>query len=438
MREAHTPISMVIGGTALLFGVFIVVSMLAFNVSYDYTLVTVATGGAVLGLVSGVLGSFAVLRRESLMGDALSHAALPGIAIAFLIAGRDLGWLLVGAGIASWLGVMFIYAVLQTTRIKQDTAMGMTLAAFFAFGIALLSYIQGRADASQAGLDQFIFGQAAAMVRSDVLGISGVGLVAFIILALLWKEFKLITFDMEFAGANGFPVRILDVLLSTMIVVAIVLGLQLAGVVLMVGLLIAPSVAARQWTSRLESMIWLAAAFGAFAGASGAIISAIEAGLPTGPLIIVVAFVIVAISITVAPERGLLWSLLRQSRVRRRFAAQNALRDLYRHALEHGDARRAAPEGFLTAMRGRYVLAGLRQLEGRGLVARRGSGSWALTDAGIAHAEADAHNQLLWDAYRLHAEDLHLPTIAEDHQKDIHALLPDSALAKLEFTLKGS
>lgn len=309
-----------IAGLIGLFALFVPLSQAIFGVNFDYTLRTVALGGALLGIVTGALGSFAVLRQQSLMGDALSHAALPGVAIAFLLVGRQLGALLIGAGIASWLGVEFVRAVTRTTRIKQDTAMGIVLAAWFAFGVALLSYIQGRSDASQAGLDKFIFGQAAAITQSDVTLIAGVGLVCFLVLIVLWKEFKLITFDMEFARANGYPTRILDVLLSTMIVVAIVLGLQLAGVILMVGLLIAPGVAARQWTHKLSQMVVLAAVFGAFAGSTGSIISAIDVNLPTGPLIIVMASLIVFVSIGFAPGRGLVWTWLKQRGDRKRFA----------------------------------------------------------------------------------------------------------------------
>ena len=215
---------LLITATALIAALFIPFSQLVLHVHYDYTLRTVALGGALLGIVSGVLGCFAVLRRQSLLGDALSHAALPGVAIAFLLAGRDLGLLLIGAGVTSWLGVWFIRLVTGTTRIKQDAAMGIVLAAWFAAGIALLVYIQARPDASQAGLDTFIFGQAAAIIERDVRLIAAVGAVSFIVLALFWKEFKLITFDPEFAGANGFRVNLLSMTLSTLIVVAIVLG----------------------------------------------------------------------------------------------------------------------------------------------------------------------------------------------------------------------
>jgi manganese/zinc/iron transport system permease protein len=306
----------VVGATVLLWFAFLPFSATVLGVRYGYTVRVVALGGALLGAISGVLGSFAVLRRQSLMGDALSHAALPGVGIAFLIAGRELGVLLIGAAAASWLGVLFIRALTSTTRIKQDTAMGIVLAAWFAAGIALLALIQDRPDAAQAGLDTFIFGQAASMVVSDVIMIGGVGTAAFVVLGLFWKELKLYTFDHEFAEANGFSARFLNLLLSTLIVVAIVLGLQLAGVILMVGMLISPGIAARQWTDRLDRMVVVAALFGALSGSIGAVLSAVRPDLPTGPMIIVTAFAVVLVSLLLAPGRGIIWTLLRRRRDR--------------------------------------------------------------------------------------------------------------------------
>jgi manganese/zinc/iron transport system permease protein len=424
-------------GTILLFALMIPISAAVFRVNYTYTLQIVAMGGALLGIVSGVLGCFAVLRQESLMGDALSHAALPGVTLGFLIAGRELGALLIGAGIASWVGVQFILAITRTTRIKQDAAMGIVLVVWFAAGLTLLTYIQGRPDASQAGLDKFIFGQAAAIVQSDVELMALVALVVFAFIAFFWRQFKLITFDREFATANGFNVRLLDTLLSTLIVVAIVLGLQLAGVILMVGMLIAPAVAARQWTHKFGQMVTLAAVFGAFAGSSGAIISAVDQGLPTGPLMIVVAFTLVFVSIAFAPGRGMVWSILQQRGDRRRFAARNLLLDLYRYALGHSDdPRYPAPESFLIGIRGSIARLGLHQLQREGL-AEQSDNAWRLTLEGAARAAHEVRNQRLWDAYRQYGDSLGLPAIPENRQRDITLELPENAVVRLEQVLNG-
>ncbi len=415
---------------------FIPLSQLLFGLRFTYTVRVVALGGSILGAISGVVGCFAVLRQESLLGDALSHAALPGVALAFLFFGRELSLLLIGAGIASWIGMRFVMALLKSTRIKQDTALGIVLAAWFAAGIALLAYIQSMPDASQAGLDEFIFGQAAAMIEADVILISGVSLFLLLMLALFWKEFKLVTFDPEFASANGLRVGAVNTLLSTLIVIAIVLGLQLAGVILMVGMLVAPGIAARQWTHKLDQMLILAAVFGAFAGGVGAVISALDNDIPTGPMIIVVAFTLVLASIALAPGRGLVWSRLRQRSNRRRFAAQNVLRDLFRYAQAHGGFESAVPDAFIRGVAERSAQLGLRQLQAEGQV-ETVAGGWRLTAAGVARAQRRRRNEGLWDLYRLYGDELGLPVVQESRHAELSELLPRSALAALESKLKG-
>ena len=355
---------------------------------------------------------------------------------AFLLAGRDLGALLVGAGIGSWLALRFSAAVLSTTRIKQDAALGIVLASWFAAGIALLTYIQSIPDASQAGLDHFIFGQAAAIIESDVELISSVGAVVLLALALFWKEFKLVTFDPEFAGANGFRTGLINTLLSTLVVVAIVLGLQLAGVILMVGMLIAPAIAARQWTRKLEQMVILAGVLGGFAGGSGAVISAFDGDIPTGPTIIVVAFVLVLISILLAPDRGLVPRRWRQHLDGRRFAVQNMLQDLYRYASAHGGADAPVPDEFVRGISGKSAARALHKLQRDGQ-AEFESGAWQLTARGIELAMGAQRNLRLWEMYRLYADELNLPALQEERQQDIRLHLSADAIAKLEAMLEG-
>lgn len=284
----------------------------------DYTLIVVSLGAALLGTVSGALGTYAVLRRQSLLGDAISHAALPGIAIAFILTGSKTPLILVlGAAIAGWLGALVILSIVRLTRIKYDGALALVLSTFFGIGLVLYSLIQRTGNANQAGLDTFIFGQAATILKRDVITIGILGGIAIIIMLILWKELKLLIFDEGFAASLGFPIRLLDILLTSLLVIAIVLGLQAVGAVLMSAMLVAPAVAARQWTNKLNLMVLLAAGFGAFAGVSGTIISSSATGLPTGPMIILCATFFVGISIAFAPNRGLIWDGIRQLRNRR-------------------------------------------------------------------------------------------------------------------------
>lgn len=353
----------------------------------SYTLRVVASGAAILGLVSGVLGSFALLRRQSLLGDALAHAALPGIAVAFLLTGsKSPLTLLLGAGVAAWLGALLINAVTRLTRIQTDAAMGVILSVFFGAGLVLLTYIQRLPDAGKAGLDTFLFGQAAALLERDVVVMGVLGGAALLAVALLWKQFKLLTFDPGYASSLGLPVRGLEITLTTLLVVAIVIGLQTVGVVLMSALVVAPAAAARQWTNRLGSMVLIAGAFGALSGVSGAVISSTVDRLPTGPTIVLVALGIVALSLLLAPRRGLLPGALRTRRSRNRVRSEVVLADLYLLSLQHRQRHPHTSEA-IAALRYRasYVDSSLESLAEQGLVARLGGG-WVPTDAGVEKA----------------------------------------------------
>lgn len=358
----------------------------------DFTLRTVAMGAAVLGIVSGVLGCFAVLRRQSLIGDTISHAALPGICLGFLIAGeRALGPIMVGALATGALAALAVLAMTNATRLKTDAALGIALSVFFAAGVVLLTHIQGSAGAAQAGLESFLFGQAAALLPSDLWVMGGVTVAALLLVAAFWKEFKLVAFDPTFARTLGLPVAALEALLTVMVALAVVVGLQMVGVVLMAAMIIAPAVAARQWTRRLECMVALSAVFGALAGVSGAMVSALGPGLATGPLIVIAASILVALSLAVAPGRGLLWASLRRARQRARLEDRAVLGTLAGLARDHADPHYPAEESMLDTFHGARTGRSMARLEGEGLVARashmEGEGAhWVLTDAGTEAA----------------------------------------------------
>ena len=196
----------------------------------DYTLRNVALGSALLGIVSGVLGCFAVLRRQGLLGDALAHAALPGVCLAYMLTGSKAPLvLLVGAGISGWLGAWLLLRIVRDTKISEDTSLGIVLSVFFGFGILLLTFINKRNDANQAGLDHFLFGQAATLITENVVTMAVLGGVALLAVGALYKEFKLLAFDPGFAGGIGMPVQGLSIVLTGLIVVAVVIGLQTVG-----------------------------------------------------------------------------------------------------------------------------------------------------------------------------------------------------------------
>jgi manganese/zinc/iron transport system permease protein len=372
-------------------------SQLLYDLFFDYTLRTVALGAAILGVVSGMLGSFAVLRKQSLLGDAISHAALPGIVLSFLITRtREPVILMLGALIAGWVATLFMLNITRTTRIKDDTALGLVLSVFFGLGLMLLTFTQRLPDATQAGLDKFLFGQAATLLQRDVITMAVIGLLVLGLLAAFWKEFKLITFDPEYAASLGFPVRILDVLLTTLLVIAIVIGLQTVGVVLMSAMIVAPAAAARQWTDKLNLMVLLGGLFGALAGVGGTLISGAAERLPTGPVIVLCISVIVLVSMLFATNRGLSWNWLRAQQNRRTLRARAVLADLNTLAMQHPDQEHGHSTAVLRAMstNPEGVSHALRQLQERGHAREVSHNVWAITEDGLIQARENIRQEV--------------------------------------------
>ncbi|MCG6950354.1 MAG: metal ABC transporter permease [Acidobacteria bacterium] len=357
----------------------------------DYTLRLVAAGSAVLGATSGALGSFAYLRRQSLLGDAVSHAALPGIVLAFMLTGSKVPLvLMLGAGVAGWIATLGVQVIVRRSRVPYDSALGIVLAVFFGFGLVLMTLVQRRADTAQAGLESFLFGQAASLLKRDVVAMAVLGAVALVLLILLWKEFKLLSFDSDFGASLGLPVRRLDGLLTFLLVVAIIIGLQTVGVVLMSAMIVAPGAAARQWSRRLAPMVLIAAAIGVVSGVSGSVISSSMPRMPTGPTIVLILSLIVVVSLFMAPRRGLLWRYFRIGNLRAAPDLDPVLMHLFALSHQHpGDPEHGHSVAVIRTMSppDAKVDAALERLADRGLAQRTVDGGWAPTAVGRREAQ---------------------------------------------------
>lgn len=401
----------------------------------NYTLRNVMMGSAILGGVGGAIGCFAVLRRESLMGDTLAHAALPGICLAFLVTGsRTSLVLMLGAAITGWLGTLCVLAIVRGGRVKQDAALGIVLSVFFGIGTVLLTHISRTGGANQSGLDRFLFGQAASIVRDDVITMAVMGFIAISVLVLLFKEFKLLCFDPALAFSLGLPTTGLTVLLTGLIVVAVVIGLQAVGVILMVAVLIAPALAARQWTNKLETMVVLAAIFGAVSGVVGSVLSAEIERLPTGPTIVLVATAIVAVSVLFSPERGVIWAQLRDRRQERRYGAARVLASLL--DVQGSGGVTVSQLATITGRSERFLQRHLGRLSRQRQVVREATGGrWSLTDTGLVAAEAAKRREDLWKLYL--ANQMDIPTEGVHlGMDDIERLLPADVLRAFDRMLQ--
>jgi len=338
-----------------------------------------------------MLGSFAVLRKQSLLGDAISHAALPGIAIAFLITGaKDSNVLLLGALVSGLIGTFWIRGIISKTHLKSDTALGLILSLFFGFGMLLLTFIQKQPNANQAGLDKYLFGQAATLLERDVWMMTIVTSICLFVVLLFWKEFKILLFDADYTKTLGFNTKFIDILITTFIVLAIVLGLQTVGVVLMSAMLLAPAAAARQWTNSLGVMVLLAAIFGAFSGVFGTAISASQNNLSTGPVIVIVAGVFVLISFIFSPSRGLLFKQIRFIKNRRDLELHKTLAFMFRIAETHENISHPHAIKILNNFQG-FTKGTLQKLVRKNYVKLDGN-NWSLTEEGFKIA-SNLYNQ---------------------------------------------
>lgn len=291
----------------------------------SYTTQMVLLGTALLGLASGIAGTFAVLRKESLIGDGLSHAALPGVVIAFLLTGiKDIEVLIAGAALSSIAAAWLITITVENSKIKFDGALATILSAFFGLGMVLLTYLQSLNNAGQAGLSKFIFGQAATILARDVYITSAAALIIIVLTALFWKELKLISFDVEYAKTLQIPVTFTLILYRSLLIMTIIIGIQSVGAILISSLLIAPAVGARQWTNKLGTMCILAGFFGMVSAIGGTIWSTSVQKLPTGPAIIVILSVIVLLSLIFAPNRGILWQYRKNKQSKRALLSETA------------------------------------------------------------------------------------------------------------------
>ena len=408
----------------------------------DYNTRVVVIGVTCLGLASGIIGSFMLLRKRALLSDALSHATLPGIGLAFIImssmgaTGRSLSGILLGATVSGVLGVLCILLIVHQTRIKEDAALGIVLSVFFGLGTALLGVIQSMATGSAAGLKSFIYGKTASMLGSDALLIAATATLVTVVCIVLFKEMALLCFDQTFAQAIGRPVIWLDAVMMALVVIVTVIGLQAVGLILMVALLIIPPAAARFWTNHLPTMVVTAALIGAVSGLVGAGLSALVPRLPAGAVIVLIAGVFFGLSMILGPARGALTRFTAYYQLSRKVARQHLLRALYELSEPDHPAHVENPAGAgniafssLLAERSwsaRHLRRSLRGLFREGLVVSKPNGdSFALTKAGETAAWRVVRNHRLWELFLITHADIAPSHVDRDADEVEHVLEPD-------------
>lgn len=418
-----------------------VVDVLSLAAGHNTALVVAGT--AMLGIASGTIGAFALLRKRALMGDALSHATLPGIVLAFLIAslamgsGKNLGVLLIGGAATGVLAMVLVQAVVRSTRLREDAVIGAVLSVFFGLGVVLLSAVQSMPQLEPGGLARFIYGQTASMSANDATVLAIVAGCTLVAGALLHKEFALVCFDDQYAVSQGWPVSVIDLLMMALIVLVVVVGLQAVGLILVVAMLIIPPAAARFWTERLGMMVVLAGVIGGISGYLGSAASALLERLPAGSVIVLTAGAIFLVSMLIAPRRGVVAEGVRRFRSRIEIGMDHALRAIdERFAARPAEARRVVTTHELARDRGwtlptTHAIVWILRLRG---LARAREGRVELTEAGGHAAARVTRRHRLWEQYLVTHADVAASHVDISADLAEHALTPE-LIAQLEAAL---
>jgi ABC-type Mn2+/Zn2+ transport system permease subunit/Mn-dependent DtxR family transcriptional regulator len=387
-------------------------------------------GSMLLGVTCGLLGTFIVVRKMALVGDALSHAVLPGVAIGFLWnMTKDPVAIFIGATIAGLIGAAAVTLIKQTTKLKEDSALGLVLASFFAVGICLLTMIQRLPNGNKSGIDKFLFGQAAAISAADVRLMAMVTGLVLVVLVVFYKEFLVTSFDVTFARAAGFPAQVIHYVLMLLLAFAVVIALQAVGVVLVSAMLITPAAAAYLLTDRMSRMLWLSALFGMLAGALGAFSSFLGPNLPTGPFMVLGASTVFVLAFLFGPKHGVVLRWWRQRSRALRTQRENTLKSIY-HVLEGREFEGEGVSLLELSERRRETIeeakAQVQELRRHGLVTLQEEGHLAfLTPSGWQQACAIVRNHRLWELYLTNAAQIAADHVHDDAEKIEHVLGED-------------
>lgn len=296
----------------------------------DPNIAMVVMGISLLSISAAMVGTFTFLDKKALVGDAISHAVLPGVCLAFMFAGnKNPYWIVLGAFATGAISTYCISWLSASTKLKEDTVIAAVLSVFFGVGILLLTQLQQTGNAALSGLDHFLFGNAISIIREDLLVYGILAFSVIICLLVFYKEFKLIIFNPGFAQSVGLPVKRLKFIFNTLLVMAVVTGIQAIGVVLMAALLITPAAAARFWTNKLHIMLLLAVVFALISGVTGAFISFAIPQMPTGPWVVMVISFIAFFSFFFAKKKGMVSRWFSQRSYQKKIHNDHILKTLF-------------------------------------------------------------------------------------------------------------
>jgi manganese/zinc/iron transport system permease protein len=414
----------------------------------DYNTRLVILGAGILGAVCGLVGVYLLLRKRSLIGDAICHASLPGITLGFFTSvalggnGREAWFLLTGAAITGVAGALTVLLIRRWTILKDDAALGIVLSVYFGLGMAFLSLAQQTVQGNPAGLEGFIYGNTAGIMAADAWLIAITSSLVALVLLALRKEMQLLCFDASFAASQGWPTFGLDLILLSCVLLVVIIGTSIVGVLLIIAMVVIPPAAARFWSDRLSWNLGISAVVGLLSGILGALSSFAMDRIPSGAAMVLVASVLFGLSMLFGTKRGMVWRWLHMTRQRRQADEEHVLRSFYerlesqnRAPMPRGDLRsESIPMLELARLKGWTI-----HRTGR-VVSRLVRGGWmtmgpdesvALTASGIQQSLRAIRRHRLLEHYFARWAELSPDAIDRSADYTEHAL-DDALLAMLE------
>jgi len=399
---------------------------------------------------SSLIGTFAYLRKRSLIGDAVAHSLLPGICLGFILAGeKNMLFLFIGAFLTGWLSTFLVDYIVNHSKIKQDAAIGIVLSTFFAFGIVLLTFIQKGGYTDQGGLNSFLFGQAAAINKDELLLFAVITGIIILAIVLFYRQFVTVSFNIDYAKSIGLPVKTIEFLMTSLTVLSIAAGIQALGVVLMSALIVTPAAAARFWTHQLRKMLVISVLFSVASGFVGAYVSYSNSGVPTGPWVVMILSVITLLSFLFSTRRGILSRYLKNRKNKMKILHENILKAIYHYHEQNEEEKELSLSiKAMEILRVRIfdtnqLQKGLKRLIRNGFISKEND-LYALTQDGKTESKRIVRLHRLWEQYLLKrtsidANHVHSGAEAIEHiispelEKELEKELGISGIPKEDF-----
>lgn len=377
---------------------------------------------SMVGLMCGVLGCFIVLRNMALIGDALAHAILPGVVLAFVIVGYSTLSFFTGAVIAGLFTAIFITWIQHNVKTKNDAAIGIVFTAMFSLGVIGISWIS-RNEGVHLDLNDFLFGTILGVSDSDLYLTAGITVYVLLSVILFYRYLFITTFQPVIAETMGISVQTIHYFLMLLLSFAVVASLQTVGVILVVAMLITPASTALLLSDRLKSVLFISGIIGLLAAILGLVLSIVLDTTP-GPAMAIVATLIYLTAVLVAPKKGLIVRMIQKNKLQQKIQLEDTLKQSWR-ILQKEQA--LTIENLLGRLGfGRSVLMRhVQKLKKEGMMILSGSGELSLTDTGMQRANKLVRAHRLWETYLVQQIGLTEEQIHEDAEKYEHLLTDD-------------